>query len=249
MPLDITEDTSGRMFSFIQKKGPSHVFQVIRSNSENVNVLRCSCSLLIVTISILQLKAEIESTRRSRLTVRVKSAQGAQNLGTWLSQSLSDICDGGSVQILVQILKYSNMNSINELLLNLLAKIVSVSQEAAYQMISSPGTKKKSDGTVVVTGGVGDTKSAGKPGQAEEDTRKKILHAPILLPPLSFFSLICSLYTIERVSLLFFRSDFSLYNLFAFVHDDNLLLPFIHSQVHVYPTCFQLVHAIETEKR
>ena len=56
VPLDLLEDNSGRLFSFMQtqtgQSGPKYVLSVMESNPESVHLMRCSLSLLIVTIHV-----------------------------------------------------------------------------------------------------------------------------------------------------------------------------------------------------
>lgn len=134
IPMDMMEENASRIFIFVQQKGPSHVFQVIRSNPENVGVLRSAMALLIVTFTILQAKKE-SSIKMPEKFSRKSSSVGSESLSTWISSSLLEICDSSVVQILIQVLKYSTTLSLDELCLNLLAKIVLVSAECAEQML------------------------------------------------------------------------------------------------------------------
>ena len=56
VPLDLLEDNSGRLFSFMQTQtgqcGPKYVLSVMENNPESIHLMRCSLSLLIVTIQV-----------------------------------------------------------------------------------------------------------------------------------------------------------------------------------------------------
>ena len=76
-----------RIFPFIQHNGPNHVFQVIRSNPENVNVMRCATSLLVVTISLLQQKGGSEEATKTVQAPERKSSMNliSENLSVWVN--------------------------------------------------------------------------------------------------------------------------------------------------------------------
>ena len=56
VPLDLLEDNSGRLFTFMNTQtgqcGPKYVFSVMESNVESTHLMRCSISLLIVTFQV-----------------------------------------------------------------------------------------------------------------------------------------------------------------------------------------------------
>jgi hypothetical protein len=159
IPMDMMEENSSRIFVFVQQKGPSHIFQVIRSNPENVGVLRSSMALLIVTLTILQAKKESSIKMPDKFS-RKSSSVGTESLSTWISSSLVEMFDSSAIQLLIQVLKYSTTLSIDELCLNLLAKLVLVSVECAEQMLLPASYAKNQKSTT--------TPSASK---QTEDTR------------------------------------------------------------------------------
>jgi len=60
VPLDFFDDKSGRLFNFMLTQtgqcGPKYVLSVVESNPESTHLVRCSLSLLIVTVQLLRRK-------------------------------------------------------------------------------------------------------------------------------------------------------------------------------------------------
>lgn len=137
VPLDMVEDKMGRLFTFVTQKGPRYLLQTIHSYPDSVHMIRCALSLLIVTISILRNKLP---------TNNEKNAKGGsswlnlltENISTWALDSLTSIADGAAVAICINLLRNSHVQSIQELVLNLLAQLVNITEEAAAQMLSYP---------------------------------------------------------------------------------------------------------------
>jgi K+/H+ antiporter YhaU regulatory subunit KhtT len=90
--------------------------------------------LLIVTLTILQNKKDASNNLPDKFS-RKASSVGVDSLGTWITASLIEVCDSSSIQIIIQILKYSTTLSIDELCLSLIAKMVLLSADCAEQML------------------------------------------------------------------------------------------------------------------
>ena len=97
------------------------------------------------------------------------SGVNAETLAAWVYSAVQEVCDSSSAQIIIQIIKYCNVLSINELLLNLLAKMVGASTDAAQQMIVAPYSHAKKQATKEGAKGKGRGGSSG--GEVAEDTR------------------------------------------------------------------------------
>jgi hypothetical protein len=139
VPLDMVEDKGGRVFTFVNQKGPRYLFQIMHSNPESAHLLRVSLSLLIVTISILRGKLP-QTTVNSN---DQKSAHAwvsllSENVSSWALDSLTTIADGSAVAICTNLLRHSHSQTIQELILNLLAQLVNITEEAANQMLLYP---------------------------------------------------------------------------------------------------------------
>lgn len=140
VPLDILEDNTGRIFNFVKHNGPKYMFQIMQSNLDHTHLLRCSLSLLIITMTIL----------RRRLPI---TAGGCKPLGwmmtmidkinDWATESVNHIAGGVAVSVLINMLIYTHVPSIQELALSLLSILVTLSEEAAMQMFELPNTQNK----------------------------------------------------------------------------------------------------------
>lgn len=138
VPLDMVEDKAGRVYTFVQQKGPRYLFQIMHGNPDSAHLLRCSLSLLIVTISILRGKLPSNNSLGqdggSHMWLNVLS----ENISSWALDSLTSIADGSAVAICTNLLRHSHSQTIQELILNLLAQLVNITEEAANQMLLYP---------------------------------------------------------------------------------------------------------------
>jgi hypothetical protein len=141
VPLDMVEDKAGRVYTFVQQKGPRYLFQIMHGNPDSAHLLRCSLSLLIVTISILRGKlpntggpgaGPMDAVVNTWLNVL------SENVSSWALDSLTSIADGSAVAICTNLLRHSHSQTIQELILNLLAQLVNITEEAANQMLLYP---------------------------------------------------------------------------------------------------------------
>jgi hypothetical protein len=141
VPLDMVEDKAGRVYTFVNQKGPRYLFQIMHSNPESAHLLRVSLSLLIITISIL--RGKLPQNTSSSPTNLEKSHLTwmnllTENVSTWALDSLTYIADGSAVAICTNLLRHSHSQTIQELILNLLAQLVNITEEAANQMLLFP---------------------------------------------------------------------------------------------------------------
>lgn len=160
VPLDILEDTTGRIFNFVKYNGPKYILQMIPANLENVHLLRCSLSLLIITVTILSRKlpdATSETANNSVLnnTSTNISSVGAQlnpsaqpnwsnsiteTIQQWAIESLNHLNDAGAVSVTINLMMKTNASSVHELALSFLSALIKVSDDAAIMMFHPPNS-------------------------------------------------------------------------------------------------------------
>jgi hypothetical protein len=139
VPLDILEDGTGKLITFIKFNGPKNVLEILsmsfHQEAQGVHLQRCGLSLLIVTVAILHRRlTQMESSPPPLWSVAM-----VENASTWAADALHRIADGGAVGVCVSLLMNSYLQGIQELSLNLLSHLVTVSEEAAIQMLQPPG--------------------------------------------------------------------------------------------------------------
>ncbi len=137
VPLTIVEDKSGHVFKFVLHGGPKYLFEVIQANLENIHLLRCALSLLVIIITLLRRKLPDPSTYKdsSVFSPHPGSVATADSIGAWVVDTLARIGDASAVSICINVLITSYNPSVQELALSLLASILMVSDEAVTQML------------------------------------------------------------------------------------------------------------------
>lgn len=167
----MVEDKAGRVYTFVNQKGPRYLFQIMHSHPESAHLLRVSLSLLIITISIL--RGKLPQNNSSSVSSNLDSSHLTwmnlltENVSTWALDSLTSIADGSAVAICTNLLRHSHSQTIQELILNLLAQLVNITEEAANQMLLFPTIintsaeqgKAGSDGKDVEGGGSNENRS------------------------------------------------------------------------------------------
>jgi hypothetical protein len=141
VPLVIVEDKSGQVYKFVYHGGPKYLFEVIQANLENIHLLRCSLSLLIIIITLLRRKLPDGSAGHKESTLF--SVSTSDSITAWVADTLAKIGDASAVSICINVLITSYNPSVQELSLSLLASMLMVSDEAVAQMLlpySSSGT-------------------------------------------------------------------------------------------------------------
>ena len=146
IPLDMVEDKNGHLYTFVKTNGPKYIFQIMQNNTKSVHLLRCSLSLIIITITLLRRKC-VETSKSKpfhgagRNLLNSASSQNA--ISAWAIESLAKIVDSGTVSICIQILIKSSNPSVQELALNLLAFLLPSSPNAIEQMLLPPSSTKE----------------------------------------------------------------------------------------------------------
>lgn len=138
IPIDMVEDSSGQIYQFMKYNGPKYIFQIMQNRGEDVNLLRCSLSLLIVTVTILHRRLQSEANALMSSSVTAAPRQSMAFNYYWAQDSLVKIADAGAVQVCVNLLTKCYNATVQELSLNLLASIVSISDDVAQQMLQPP---------------------------------------------------------------------------------------------------------------
>jgi hypothetical protein len=132
VPLGIVEDKSGQVYKFVLHGGPKYLFDVMQSNIENIHLVRCSLSLLIIIITLLRRKLpDPFSLARDSIA----SASTSDSITAWVMDTLAKMGDAAAVSVCVNVLISSYNPSVQELSLSLLASLLSVSDEAVRQML------------------------------------------------------------------------------------------------------------------
>ena len=139
IPLDMVEDKNGHLYTFVKTNGPKYIFQIMQNNIKSVHLLRCSLSLIIITITLLRRKCA-EATKKPTHGV---GRHNQHAISVWAAESLAKIVDSGTVSICIQILIKSSNPSVQELALNLLAFLLPSSSNAIELMLLPPSTTKE----------------------------------------------------------------------------------------------------------
>lgn len=145
IPLDMVEDKNGHMYTFVKTNGPKYIFQIIQGNIKSVHLIRCSLSLIIITITLLRRKC-LENIVKQKPQSRHSYSHSATNqsaISAWASDSLAKIIDTGTVSVCIDILVKSSNPTVQELALNLLAMLLPLSPTAIEQMLQPPSSAKE----------------------------------------------------------------------------------------------------------
>eukprot|EP01039_Chlorochromonas_danica_P003658 gene3658-4004_t len=135
VPLDMMEDKSGHIFPFLQASGPKYIFQIMQSHIQNVHLMRCALSLLLITTSLLRKRIAQVDMDDGRLH-RVHSTEKE-----WARQALQKFSDSVTMGSCVNILISTYNPVVQELVLNLMAALISSSNDTVRQMLSAPNSR------------------------------------------------------------------------------------------------------------
>jgi len=147
IPLDMVEDKNGHLYTFVKTNCPKYIFQIMQNNIKSVQLLRCSLSLIIITVTLLRRKC-MDSSKSKQQQVKhsygLNSSATSQNaISAWAIESLAKIVDSGTVSICIQVLIKSSNPAVQELALNLLAFLLPSSPNAIEQMLQPPSSTKE----------------------------------------------------------------------------------------------------------
>ncbi|KAJ1410194.1 hypothetical protein B484DRAFT_455928 [Ochromonadaceae sp. CCMP2298] len=133
VPMMIVDDKSGQVYKFVLNGGPKYLFEVMQANLENIHLMRCSLSLLVMIITILRRKLPDPSAQRG--FVSGHSVATTDSISAWVADALAKIGDGAAVSVCISVLISSYNPSVQELALSLLASMLNVSDEAVAHMM------------------------------------------------------------------------------------------------------------------
>lgn len=139
MPLAFSEDTSGRVFSFVKHSGPEFILQMLLTETDSLHLMRTSLSLLIVTVSILRRKVPISDTN-GLFSSGLFSSSFSEAMSEWAHGALRHLIDGGAVSVCINLLLSTYVQDVQELIITLIAHFVTSSNEAAFQMLQTPNS-------------------------------------------------------------------------------------------------------------
>lgn len=165
LPLEIVEDEKSRLFTFVRHEGPKVVLDILTNHSENIALVRCGLSLLIVTVSLLSLKLdealvhpnsshqshEHHKHHHTHTTSHHPLLHHHPIHGTlkevkhisaweWAARSLHGLCEAGGVSVITTLLTSTVIPGIQELSANLLVLIVEASSDAVLHMLLPPNS-------------------------------------------------------------------------------------------------------------
>lgn len=127
VPLDIVEDKSGHIYPFLQASGPKYIFQIMQGNIHNIHLMRCALSVLIITTTLLR--------------KRIQALDGNPAERDWASAALLKFSDSVTMGSCINILINTYNPVVQELILNLMAALITVSDDAIRQMLSAPQSR------------------------------------------------------------------------------------------------------------
>ena len=170
VPLGITEDKDGRLFTFVRHDGPKFVLDVLANRSDNTSLVRCGLSLLIVTVSLLSAKLT-DGAREEAQKHQQHHKRTAYNTSDWAAETLTALCDAGAVSVVVTLLASSVLQSVHEQCLTLLAQLVNESSDAVTQLLLPPNSISAGGGEGIGGGGGGGGGGRGGGGGGTRGTR------------------------------------------------------------------------------
>jgi hypothetical protein len=135
VPMMIVDDKSGQVYKFVLNGGPKYLFEVMQGNLENIHLMRCSLSLLVMIITILRRKLPDQNAPHRDSGHGGHSVATSDSISAWVADALAKIGDGAAVSVCISVLISSYNPSVQELALSLLASMLNVSDEAVAQMM------------------------------------------------------------------------------------------------------------------
>lgn len=162
VPLGVTEDPHARLFTFCRHDGPKYVLDTLATHKENVPLTRCGLSLLIMTVTILSNKLHPEVAAEAATPAVTGSSSAADNArfaqqlyqlqakekrkglteSEWAAKALHHLCETGAVSAIINLLTCTVVQGVQEQCVNLLALLITVSEDAAQHMLGEPSPKQ-----------------------------------------------------------------------------------------------------------
>jgi hypothetical protein len=136
IPMDIVEEKSHFLKPFLESNGPKYVFQVLQSHMMEIQIMRPGLSLLVTTLALL--KRHIPKNLYDNTNMYYGSPQPLTADEIWASQMVPKITDSITVTGCVSILLAAHHPVIQELLVNVVAGLLSISDDAITQILHTP---------------------------------------------------------------------------------------------------------------
>jgi hypothetical protein len=138
IPLDIVEEKSHFLRPFLESNGPKYVFQVLQSHITEMQILRPGLSLLVTTLALLKrhMPKNLFANEANFGFYNDKNPLTADEL--WATQMVPKITDSVTITGCVSILLATHHPVIQELIVNLIAGLLTVSDDAITQMLHTP---------------------------------------------------------------------------------------------------------------
>lgn len=138
VPLDLVEDNSNKVYNFITtpsgQNGPKYIYSVMQSRPDATHLMRCSISLLLVTISLLRIKLENVAISQQLHDSEIADPSTV-SYNIWAAEALDKLSSSSSINICSKLLKKTHIPEIQDLVLRLLAQLVTISQDASDCML------------------------------------------------------------------------------------------------------------------
>lgn len=140
VPMDILEDNSGKILDFVRHAGPKFAIDLLQNETENIRLLRVTLSLLLIVITFLRRRL------LGQLTSMLENVT-LDSLLAWSAHALLDVADGVAISAGVNLLLHTHVEDIHILAFDLLVHVISVSEDAARQLLLPPNSYKYETGT------------------------------------------------------------------------------------------------------
>jgi hypothetical protein len=142
IPIDLVEEgKSSNLRFFLENNGPKYIFSVIQSHMNEVQIMRSGLSLMIITIALFKrhLPRALDAHHPFYYEGnRLGSPQPLTADELWATQVISKITDSVSVPGCVSILISTHNPVIQELVINLIAALISISDDCITQLLLVP---------------------------------------------------------------------------------------------------------------
>jgi hypothetical protein len=142
IPIDLVEEgKSSNLRFFLENNGPKYIFSVIQSHINEVQIMRSGLSLVIITIALFKrhLPRALDGHHPFYYEgSRLGSPQPLTADELWATQVISKITDSVSVPGCVSILISTHNPVIQELVINLIAALISISDDCITQLLLVP---------------------------------------------------------------------------------------------------------------
>lgn len=151
MPTDMVEEKTAHLRPFLEYNGPKYVFQIISSHITEISITRPGLSLMVTTLALFKKHLPksyqegpgqfLQDQAKSGNTNTIPSYHQQHALThdeLWATSMISKITDAVTVTGCVSILISTHNPIIQELIINLIAGLISISDDAITQILQVP---------------------------------------------------------------------------------------------------------------